>query len=87
MYANTTRRLAISRINQTPESGKKTRESRTPKSNPKMILILSTNGRIFAFTTSASGFSAWQFKGQSGNFNGVARQSQEFHKKLAECEL
>src|SRR5208337_1759718 len=25
MYANTTRRLAISRINQTPESGKKTR--------------------------------------------------------------
>jgi hypothetical protein len=46
IYAKATNRPAIRKISQVLESGKKTRERRTPKTNPRIILIISTDGRM-----------------------------------------
>jgi hypothetical protein len=52
MYAKATKRPAIRKINQVLESGKKTRERRTPKTSPRTILTISTDERMLSFTKS-----------------------------------
>ena len=77
----------MSRINKTPEAGKKTRESRTPKSNPKIILMLSTNGRIFAFTTSASAVLHGSLRMNLATLMGLPGKVKNFTRSGRKCEI
>jgi hypothetical protein len=61
------------KMSHTPFAGKKVRESRTPKTNPRMILMSRTDGRIFVLTISAVVFSfPGHLKDEHEDSNGIA---------------